>query len=92
MAELLDEIDNKMKNRLVGELLKGKRSTLFKTTDVIKRYEQLSKEEKSKVSIDVNVKADEGTSAKISKVEKTGEGADVAINTQGYVGQHQYAM
>jgi tape measure domain-containing protein len=92
MADLLDEIDQKMKQRIVGELLRGKRERFFRTTDVIKRFEKMQKESKSKVDVSIKVEAEEGTSAKISKVEKSGEEADVSIEAKSYIGMHQFTM
>lgn len=92
MADLLDEIDQKMKQRIVGELLKGKRERAFRTIDVIKRFEQMQKESKSKVDVSIDVKAEEGTSAKISKIETTGEETDVSVKTNSYIGMHQFAI
>jgi tape measure domain-containing protein len=93
MAELLDEIDQKMKQRLVRELLKGKESRFFRTVDVIKKFEKTQRDAaKAKVDVSIKVEAEEGTSAKISKIEKTGEEADVTLATSSYIGYHQFTM
>ena len=93
MAELLEEIDQATKQKIVGELLKGKEIRAFRTIDVIKRFEQMKKEDtKTKVDVSVKVEAEEGTSAKISKIDKTGDDANVSVSTDSYIGMHQYVM